>query len=157
MAYNNKDAGIEYRNMRQIKAILGNQFIVKDIEMDLKEATDFTLLKFNPFTVGVRLRRYEYLKYSAQFTIRWSRPSGVATEFQKIMQELVDYILYGFVDREETKIIKYFIGDLEVFRQAAVDPVEIKPNNPPDSELAVYNKAQFPPTFILKEYPSEMV
>lgn len=148
-----KDSQLEYKNIRMIKAILGNFFITKDISADLNEGTDFLILTINPFRIGVRLRRYKFLsKYPNDFTIRWSRPSGVNTEIHKIRDCLVDYILYGFVDNSETKIIKYFIGDLSVFRNNEPNPIAIKQNNPPDSELAIYNISQLPLSFILKAW-----
>jgi len=92
------------------------------------------------------------LQYPNEFTIRWKRPSGVKTEIHKIKEGLVDYILYGFVDKEENKLIKYFIGDLDVFRECNVEPIAVKQNNPPDSLLGVFNLAQFPKEFVLKAY-----
>jgi len=149
------DRSLEDKFSKTIKAILGNQFITKDIEMDLKRGTDFLIFNVNPFKIGVRLRRYQYyknVKYRNQFTIRWSRPSGVKTEIHKIMDGYVDYILYGFINECEEKIIKYFIGDLEVFRNTEAKPVSILPNHPHDSDLAVFNVFQFPVSFILKSY-----
>ena len=147
-----RDIQLEIKFSRQIKAILGNQFIIKDEIEDLENGTDFMLLKVNPFRVGVRLRRYKfYLQYPDDFTIRWERPSGVSTEIHKIRQGKVDYILYGFVNASEKKILKYFIGDLNVFRNTEAEPI-IKPNDPLDSWLAIYRLNQFPKEFILKTY-----
>lgn len=147
-----RDLQLEIKFSRQIKAILGNQFIIKDEIEDLENGTDFMLLRVNPFRVGVRLRRYKfYLQYPDDFTIRWERPSGVPTEIHKIRQGKVDYILYGFVNGSEKKISKYFIGDLNVFRNTEATPI-IKPNNPLDSWLAIYNINQFPKEFLIKTY-----
>ena len=147
-----KDIQIEQRFSRTIKAILGNQFIVQDEIEDLENGTDFLLLKMEPFRIGVRLRRYEYFEaYNQEFTIRWKRPSGVDTEIQKIRKGLVDYILYGFIDKKEKNIIQYFIGDLAVFVKQQIQPT-IKPNNPLDSWFAIYNLNDFPDEFIKKFY-----
>lgn len=94
----------------------------------------------------------EQPKYADDFTIRWSRPSGVDTEYQKIIKGLVDYILYGFIDQGEEKIISYFIGDLKVFRDSGVKPFQIKPNNPPDSEFAIFRLKDFPQDFVIKKW-----
>jgi len=151
--YFNKDLQLEIKFTRTIKAILGNQFIYKDNIEDLENGTDFLLLGMQPFKIGVRLRRHKYfLSFPNEFTIRWKRPSGVLTEIHKIMQGKVDYILYGFVSEDESQIIKYFIGNLEVFRNTDVEPI-IKPNYPLDSWLAIYKITQFPDTFIEKMYP----
>lgn len=148
------DSRLEYKFAKIIKAILGNQFIVKDIEADLHEGTDFLVFRLQHIRVACRLRRFRYLeKYADEFTIRWSRPSGIDTEYHKIIKGLVDYILYGFINQEETKIITYFIGDLKVFRDSAIKPFEIKPNNPYDSELAIYKIKDFPNNFVIKQFP----
>ena len=147
------DRSLEDKFCKIIKAILGNQFFVKDIEMDLKQGTDFLTYNIKPFKVAVRLRRFSmFLKYPNDFTIRWSRPSGIKTEIHKINEGLVDYILYGFIDKDEIKIIKYFIGCLSVFRNSNVKPIAIIPNNPPDSSLAVYKISQFPANFVIKSF-----
>jgi len=120
------------------------------MEADLKEGQDFGIYSVKPFNVGVRLRRFEHFIKDArarEFTIRWSRPSGVKTEIDKIREGLVDYILYGFLDEEEQNIIQYFIGDLKIFRILNPEPYAIKPNDPPDSELAVFKFIQFPREF----------
>lgn len=149
------DRSIEDKFSKIIKAILGNYFFVKDIEMDTKQGTDFLTYNIKPFKVAVRFRRFPmFLKYPNDFTIRWSRPSGIKTEIHKINEGLVDYILYGFIDEKETKIIKYFIGCLSVFRKSNVSPIVILKNNPPDSELAIYKISQFPVEFIKKLYSS---
>jgi len=153
-----RDFGLEINNMRMIKAILGNFFITKDIEADLKQGTDFLILEVKPFKVAVRLRRFKIYKNNVwrnQFTIRWSRPSGVKTEIHKIQEGLVRYILYGFVDETEGKIIQWFIGDLDVFNQVAPAPVEVKPNKPRDSDFAVFRINQLPQSFVCDYYPKQ--
>jgi len=149
------DSKLEYKFARTIKSILGNQFIVKDINADLNAGTDFLVFRLEPIRVACRLRRFEYLKYNSDFTIRWSRPSGVDTEYQKIIKGLVDYILYGFIDQAEEKIVSYFIGDLKVFRASGVKPFRIKPNNPPDSELAIFRIKDLPENFTIKQFKGD--
>lgn len=127
-------------------------FIKKDIELDLKQGTDFTIFTLNPIKVAVRLRTFDYyLRYPDEFTIRWSRPSGVITEIHKIRLGLVNYIFYGFVDKSERNLIKYFIGDLTVFRQCEPKPF-IKQNKNGDSELAAFKINDLPDVFILHKY-----
>lgn len=148
-----KDLQLEKIHSGTIKSILGNYFISQDVYQDQTQGTDFLTFTMQPFKIGVRLRRkcqnYEYYKH--EFTLRWSRPSGVETEIHKIRKSLVQYILYGFVDELEKKIIRYFIGDLKVFNAHSPTP-RIFPNNPRDSDLAVYKIADFPKNFILKHY-----
>lgn len=145
-----EDIRLENKFLKTIKSILGNYFIGQSVEMDQKQATDFAIFIVNPFTVGVRLRTYKYyLRYPNEFTIRWIRPSGVLTEIDKIRNGLVDYILYGFVDEKEQRLVKYFIGDLQVFRDCEPKPVCIKWNTPPDSALAAFSIFDLPSEFLL--------
>ncbi len=149
-----KDRRIEDKFSKTLKSILGNVFIGNDINKDLNEGTDFLTFTVKPFTVGVRLRRYKYYKkYKDEFTLRWSRPSGVKTEIHKVREGLVDYILYGFLSEKEDKIISYFVGSFNIFKEHEIKPVCIKPNYPIcDSTLAVYKINQFPEDFIVHRY-----
>jgi len=143
-----RDRKIEDEKARLIKNILAQYFITKDIQADLEEAQDFGIYQVKPFNIGVRLRRFEYFQsFHNQFTIRWSRPSGVKTEIDKIREGLVDYLLYGFLDEKEKNIIQYFIGDLKYFHN--VYPYQIFKNKPYDSELAVFKFSQFPRKFFI--------
>lgn len=151
----NRDAAFERKFERQIKTRLGQYFIGRDVVLDLREATDFAIFIIKPVKVAARLRRFEYYKYKDQFTLRWSRPSGVMTEIDKIREGLVEYIIYGFVDQKERKILSYFIGDLKIFREYEPKPIEIFPNNPPDSELAAYELKNMPEGFLLYQYPKQ--
>lgn len=152
-----RNLSLEKRFAKQIRAILGCQFFIQDPVLDQRCATDFAIFTApRQIRVGVRLRRYQYwLRYRRQFTIRWSLPSGVRTEIDKIRDGLVNYFLYGFLDAAEYRIIQYFIGDLDVFRKCKPEPVSIHENSPPDSKLAVYSLSQLPPEFVLKVWPAD--
>lgn len=159
-SYNN-NRKLEDTFTKDIKSILGNYFIVKDIQADLKEGTDFLILKMNPFRIAVRLRRYEYyLKYPDEFTIRYKLPSGYKTEYAKIMEGLVDYLFYGFINKEETTIISYFIGDLNVFRNIKnIDkyPIIYENKTFDHNKLAVYKLGALPKNFILQKVRQEII
>ena len=147
---------LEQRFTPTIKAILGCQFITQVVDHDLHNATDFEMFIVKPFTVGVRLRRFKYYRaFKDQFTIRWAVSSGAMTEIDKIRSGLVDYILYGFVNKEEDKIIQYFIGDLTLFRKNEPKPVGIFDNGPGDSKLAAYSLNALPPEFVLKFWTAD--
>ena len=144
----------ERKFTKMIKRILGSHFIIQDIEEDMYRGTDFLVLTVEPFRVAVRLRRFpkKYQKYKGEFTIRWSLPSGARTEIDKVNDCLVDYLLYGFVDPAETRIISYFLGDLTIFRKyrppARVYQNKPRPNKRPDSKLAVFRLSELPDSFI---------
>jgi len=150
-----RDFDIETRFTRQIKAILGNYFFRKDVEADLREGTDFLIYEAGSVRVAARLRRYSYWKnpqFRDEFTIRHSRPSGIKTEIHKIREGLVDYMLYGFIDEQEQRIIQYFISDLVIFRACDPEPLMVNENADGSSRFAVYGISQFPDDFILKTY-----
>ena len=146
---------LERRFAQQIKCILGLYFIGQDAEMDKNQATDFLTFTINNIKVACRLRTYDYyLKYPNEFTVRSELHSGNKTELQKIREGLVDYILYGFVDWEEKRIIKYFIGDLKIFRlKEDIIPFKEKINKDDHpNKFRCYNLSDLPDNFILKTY-----
>ena len=102
----------------QIKRICGEVFIkTAPKKVDCKEATDLLVLDLNPIRIACRVRYYEDLfKYFNEFTMRVSRPSGVKTELEKILNGWCGYNFYGFADKSDTYIKQWFIGDLSVFR-----------------------------------------
>jgi len=153
-----EDIRLEHTFSGQIKALLGQHFFTQDVQRDKNEATDFATYTIHPIKVGARLRTYRWWNKRQEFTIRWSRPSGCATEIHKIRAKLVQYLFYGFVDEQEQRIIQYFIGDLAVFCQHEPKNPRIYPNDPPDSQLAVFNISSFPHSFIVasRNLPAEL-
>lgn len=148
------DIQLEKKFSKTIKGVLGNYFIRQDVQQDLKHGTDFLTYTMQPFKIGLRLRRKDscFDKYKDEFTIRWSRPSGVDTEIHKIRNNQVQYILYGFVNESQEKIIQYFIGDLGIFNTHYKHPRFIFQNKPRDSDLAVWRITDFPKDFVLHFY-----
>jgi len=156
MAYSKKDASLEWKHWTTIQCILGRVFFIKDMEADLKQGTDMLIATSKPVRVGIRLRRnryYQNSKWRWQFTIRFDRPSGEDTEWQKLWQGLYTHLFYGFLSPNEKKIIQYFIGDMDIFRH--ITPTYEGPylNHPPDSRLVAFNCSDFPKEFYLKKYP----
>lgn len=148
---------LERKFAKQIKAILGMQFIGQNPVMDREQATDFMILSMYPIKVACRLRTYKFYlnpEYRNEFTIRCNLYSGNETELDKIRKGFADYIFYGFVDEKEEKMIKYFIGNLDIFRDyeggMKFKVFENKDKNP--SKLAVYKISQFPKEFIIKSF-----
>jgi len=147
-----KDIRLEKKFASKIKQILGEVFITQDPILDRQEATDFLIFTVNISKVAARLRTYKHYTTEDrknEFTIRYSRPSGNPTEIDKIREGKVGYIFYGFANSDETKIIHWFIGDLDVFRKNESPKVRPYPNDPPDSEFVAYKIKQFPKSFIV--------
>ena len=103
----------------EIKSILGQHLISEaPVEEDRDHNTDLIVLTLKPFRVGCRVRRNMFLeRYGHEFTMRSIRPSGQKTELQKMIEGWGDYFFYGFADATDTYIMKYFLGDLNVFRE----------------------------------------
>jgi len=105
------------RFISEIKRNLGEVFIVvASFEDDTGYNTD--LIMPNGDRISCRIRGYDYLKrYGNEATFRMSRPSGVKTELEKMMEGWGRYSFYGFANREGTGLERWFILDLNVLRE----------------------------------------
>lgn len=102
----------------EIKRILGENLIAEPpIEEDTERNTDLIVLRLDAVRVGCRVRRAKYQEqYGHEFTIRAGRPSGVKTELAKIIEGWGDYFFYGFADEASSRLTRWLLGDLKVFR-----------------------------------------
>lgn len=131
-----------------MKRILGFHLIeVADEYRDMRENSDLVVLKLDSVRVACRVRKYRYWKqYGHEFTIRTSRPSGVKTELEKLLEGFGDFILYGFANANasENVLHAWGIGDLEVFRNwwwsfaPQQPPCRSKPNRDGSSEFKIF-------------------
>ena len=105
------------RFLPEIKKVLGEHLIGESpSEDDAERNTDLIVLKLDAVRIACRVRRFEYICYSDEFTIRSGRPSGVKTELTKIIEGWGDYFFYGFSNQEETNLCMWTLGDLKAFR-----------------------------------------
>ena len=112
-----KDKKWSDKFMLEIKSILGMNLIAEaPIDEDSEHNTDLMILKLDSVRIACRIRKYQYLRYAEEFTIRSSRPSGVKTELTKVIEGWGDYFFYGFSNDSETNLLKWLIGDLKAFR-----------------------------------------
>lgn len=147
-----------------IKSICGRVFIgTADKEADCHEATDLLILEIKPIRIACRVRRFSYLnKYGDEFTIRAKRPNGNPTELEKILEGgWCDYNFYGFANEEDTKLQRWFIGDLRIFRREYFRYLQGKPtiftpikntNGDGSSDFEAYKIASLPDEFIKHKY-----
>lgn len=141
----------------QIIEILKSAFGTDDVTVaplfaDCNLGADFIVKKNNrkkeQFSIAARIRNFEYLlKYPDDFTIR------ADTEISKIRSGLSDYMIYGFADPFNTKIISYRILDLDLFRKSdkAYDgrlPIQ---NNDNGYNLLVFNVNEFETDLVIEE------
>ena len=103
----------------EIKSILGQLLIGEaSVEDDQLKNTDLIVLELKGYRIGCRVRKHFYFtQYPNDFTIRCSRPSGVSTEFDKIMEGWGDYLFYAFANKEENRLIAWKLIDLKQFRE----------------------------------------
>lgn len=96
--------------------------------LDIEEATDIEGVKGQHryrFTVRSRnASRYttqQLAGFKREFTIRYSRPSGVPTEWEKLFSDdfpnKPDYFVYGWTDNENHDLLDYVILDVVELRR----------------------------------------
>lgn len=112
------------RFIPNMKKIIGPQLLqITSFEQDTKQASDlivFDVKRNNdkPIQIACRVRTYEqYKNYPGQFTIRFKLPSGVETEWDKIMNGWADWFFYGAQkDHDSLEIYPWYLIDLNKFR-----------------------------------------
>ncbi|MCP5099898.1 MAG: hypothetical protein GY943_30460 [Chloroflexi bacterium] len=149
------------RFLTQIKGILGVHLIGEPpMEEDAERNTDLMVLRMDAIRIGCRVRKNNYLnKYGNEFTIRSWRPSGAKTELTKLIEGWGDYFFYGFCDAGETKLIRWTLADMRVFRRhyaimlarskPGVIPGITKNNTDGSSSFAAFKWSQFPSDFVV--------
>lgn len=147
--------------LTEIKGILGVHLIGEPpVEEDAERNTDLMVLRMDAVRIGVRIRRHPYLaRYGDEFTIRAGRPRGTKTELAKIIEGWGDFFFYGFSDPDGTRLAKWTLADMKVFRAtyarmlAASDKGQIpgvsKANHDGSSSFAAFRWSQFPAAFVL--------
>lgn len=103
----------------EVKSRLGRALLREGSwEEDAKEATDLIVLKMDPIRVGCRIRKFEWLPCEGEFTLRYELPSGMPTEYEKIVLGFGTHFFYGFAGPEHMKpaLAAWMILDLDVFR-----------------------------------------
>jgi hypothetical protein len=140
------------------KSILG-RFLFQEAPRleDQKRNTDLIVLT-GPGDVRVAFRARREGRYLAdyghQFTIRSSRPSGVATELDKLREGWGHYMLYGFgADRSSPAdyLKAWALIDLAVFRAYPNVRGRELPN-PDGTKFRAYDYGSFPPELLLGSF-----
>lgn len=108
------------RFIPEIKRIVGEHLIaVPPVEEDMLRNTDLLSLALpGEVRIACRVRKHAYLEqYADEFTLRCSRPSGAATEIEKLLEGWGDYLFYGFAGADATELAAWLLADLSVFRR----------------------------------------
>lgn len=134
---------------------------VAPIEEDQKRNTDLILRSVpamrnnQPLRFSARVRTHGELRkrdYKDQFTLRYRRPSGVQTEWQKMRAGDGDYFIYGFeAEAGSDRMHPWFIGNLAVLNDwidKGGKPVRIASNDDGSSDLAIFDLNVMPVDFV---------
>jgi len=154
-----RDKAISDKYLDEIKQILGLHLIGEPpIEEDQERNTDLMVLKLDAVRVACRIREYSHYfigNRCNEFTIRSSRPSGMKTEFRKIVEGWGDYLFYGFGDESGLRLYHWHLIDLAVFRvyllnmaMHGIIPSEI-PNKDGSSSFRAFDINRFPEALIV--------
>ena len=144
--------------MPEIKSVLGQKLIgpAPDVE-DQQHNTDLIVLHMAAVRIAVRLRRWTSIKYRDEFTLRAKRPSGVETEFQKMMADWGDYFFYAFANDTSQYLVQWLLLDLSRFRdycRALPKLPDLKWNHDRSSAFHSFKVAEIPPSCVVAAMPS---
>ena len=93
--------------------IIGDNAKVADDALDIHESTDFITEDNTRF--AWRMRKHKWLSCN-DITIRYAIPDGSDTEFAKIMKGHGNYLLYTWLNENDTDFAKHVIIDLDLLR-----------------------------------------
>lgn len=146
------------RFLPEVKAILGAHLIGEaPVEEDQRRNTDLIVLRLEAVRICVRIRQFKYWsRYSGQFTVRSSLPSGMQTELDKIISGWGDYNFYAYANQAEDRLYAWLLGDLRVFRlwfnrqlARGQRPWLPRANADGSSDFCAFRVADLPPEFVV--------
>lgn len=124
--------------------IIGPRLLVpSDFTVDANEATDLIVLDAKDKRIACRLRRPSAKRYPYDFTIRYSRPNGVKTEYAKFVDRFGDWMFYGHVSEHEQFIERWMIIDLEAWRMQHDQVPSSRMSNGDGTTFLAYDVRQF--------------
>jgi hypothetical protein len=136
-----------------MRAICGPLLLVNaDDDRDMNEATDLMLFKARDLRIAARVRDAWFAgRYPGEFTIRYSRPSGAKTEWDKIVHDgFGDWLVYGVADaKRKGHLAEYMVLDLDVFRVSAVDMDNEPIRNRDGTTFIPYRVEEFPDELVI--------
>jgi hypothetical protein len=122
-----------------------------DFKKDATQATDLIVLDARDMRIAVRTRdKAKYReKFGYEFTLRSRVKSGSATELEKVVNGLGDWLFYGFVDEHPEEITDWWLIDLSAFRAALIRRDHhklsiIKKSNGDGTEFYAFDLRSFP-------------
>lgn len=147
------------RFLTEIKSILGTVLLNEPpVVEDVQHNTDLVVLQMSNVRIACRVRKHKYLDdYGDQFTIRKKSPNGGESELRKVIAGWGDLFFYGFCDQTETRIEKWIVGDLKVFRVWLVEQLCLKNGvlpgdtrtNSDGTQLIAFDCKKMPSSFVV--------
>lgn len=123
---------------KHIKKALPN---LNDNIMQFRQSTEledsnlsFDLVFNLGFTVSIRIRKYDYIKYN-DLTIRSKSKSNGYTEIDKIKNGLSQIYFYAYMNLQETELIKIRIVNVDAIRKLIKDGIFIERKNNDSTEF----------------------
>ena len=116
---------LNVRHLSEIRRILNRySYIFTKLreatpEEDMKQGFD-AVFSFDSIKIPVRIRDNKYWEY-ADFTIRSRTRFNGETEIHKLRSGFGDYYFYAWRNKDNTRIERYVIVNLNQFRQSMID------------------------------------
>lgn len=123
MSYD-KDFSWQYEFLPLIREVVGPHLLrVGTFEEDTQRCGDLMVLEASGLTVAARIRRHQYMDYANEFTVRFRRDTGTATEYEKLCKGFGDWLFYGITTPPpEMDFQHWTILDLGVWRTEHREP-----------------------------------
>ena len=107
--------------------LLNYEITEADIKTDQTEATDYQIIYGKDQAIAARVRRNDFSGFFDDgFVMRYSRPSRVKTEFEKVVFGHGDYYIYSLASADEKYLERTILIDLHNFRAALILEPDIR-------------------------------
>jgi hypothetical protein len=115
--------------LSRIREIIGPLILAEaPFDIDVKQATDLIVLNLRQAqgrpieNIGCRVRRPDMQQFAHQFTLRYSRPTGAKTEYEKIKEGWCEWLFYAIALGYGFEFYCWTIIDLGAFRYHLATP-----------------------------------
>lgn len=92
-----------------------NKYTIRQSSTDEDTKLSFDMVFSGELEVSVRFRKQQYIKYE-DVTIRTRSMCGYKTEIDKLIEGMGHIYFYGWLNENETKIVKWLIYDINNIR-----------------------------------------
>lgn len=115
--------------IQQNIALLPKQCFIVEESSDIEDTKlSFDLHFSADIQVSIRIRKYNYIDKN-DITIRSKSKCGRTTEINKLSNGMGQIYFYGWMNAEETKILKWYLVDIDKIRNKLLTSGELRKNN----------------------------